>query len=114
VSLAFPLVASVVPAADLPGWLGPLDVVIAAALLVVALAITNAARGRIGSAVRDVCYRTYRVLAALPLVLFVGFLMVGHRLAWDVLLPGLGWRCWLLVYVLPAWLALWSGDSERV
>ena len=104
VSLAFPLVASVVPAADLPGWLGPLDVAVAAALLVVALAITSAARGRIGPAVRDVCYRAYRVLAALPLVLFVVFLIVGHRLAWDVPLPGLGWRYWLLVYVLrPGW-----------
>ena len=41
--------------------------------------------------------------------LILASLLLGDRLAWDVLLPGLGWRTWLLVYAFPAWLTLWTG-----
>ena len=40
------------------------------------------------------------------------FLLVGDRVAWSILLPGLAWRAWLLVYVLPAWLAAWRRPSS--
>jgi hypothetical protein len=112
VSLAFPVVASAFPRAQRATWIGALDVTLAVALLAAAMTIISAARGRIGVAVRETCYQLYRVLATLPLILFVVFLLLGDRLAWDVLLPGLGWRAWLLVYVLPAWLALWTRGAE--
>src|SRR5438067_11778645 len=74
VSLGFPIVGSVGPRGGPPTWFGVLDVAVAGALFVVALAVGRAARGRVGPAVRDACYHVYRVLAALPLALFVIFL----------------------------------------
>ena len=61
---------------------------------------------------RNTSYTVYRSLGSVPLVLFVGFLLVGDRLDWDVLLVGLGWRAWLLISVFPARLALWTRSPK--
>ena len=108
-SLAFPLVASTGPPGQPPVWVGVLDVGVAAALLAAAISADLVARRRISPAVRETSYRFYRLPATIPLILFLAFLLLGDRLAWDVLLPGLGWRTWLLVYAFPAWLTLWTG-----
>jgi hypothetical protein len=106
-SLAFPLVAGTVPG-QLPTWVGVLDVAVALALLATAGGITVVAREQIDGPVRETSYRFYRALATAPLILIVAFWLLGDHIKWDVLLIGLGWRTWLLVYCFPAWLALWT------
>ena len=40
------------------------------------------------------------------------FFVVGDQIGWHILLPGLAWRAWLLVWVLPAALSLWEGSPR--
>jgi hypothetical protein len=42
----------------------------------------------------------------------VVFFLAGDHVRWDVLLPGLAWRGWLLMYSLPAALALLGQASS--
>jgi len=44
----------------------------------------------------------------LPLALLAVFLVVGEQIRWNVLLPGLAWRAWLLLYLLPAGITAWE------
>jgi len=56
----------------------------------------------------------YRVTGAVPLLLLVIFFLAGPDVRWDILLVGLAWRGWLLMYSLPAMLAmLWPADSKE-
>ncbi len=58
-----------------------------------------------------VSYRIYRGLASGPLALLVLFFVVGDHIRWHVLLPGLAWRAWLLMYSLPAAIAAYQSDQ---
>ena len=40
------------------------------------------------------------VVGVIPVLLFV-YLLIGGRLNWTVLIIGLAWRAWLLLYTLP-------------
>ena len=48
----------------------------------------------------------YKHAGAVPLVLLAIFFVAGSLVRWDILLVGLAWRAWLLMYTLPATLAL--------
>lgn len=109
-SVMFPLVAGWTKTGDLPAWVGVLDVVVAFVWIVVMMAIEVLAQGRIEVEIKTLSYRIYRWLAHLLLVLLVMFFLMGDQINWGVLLPGLGWRLWLLVYTLPAALAVWRAD----
>ena len=111
VSLLFPLVASVRPAGNAPLWVGVLDVGLALLLLLLHALIVPQVRGRVDTAVELRAYRLYRSLAALPLLLLLLFFLVGDRILWGVLLPGLAWRSWLLLYSLPFVLAGWESAA---
>ena len=50
---------------------------------------------------------THRGATALLLLIGV-FLVVGERVGWHILLPGLAWRAW----VLPAALSLWRRQAR--
>jgi hypothetical protein len=56
----------------------------------------------------EAAFRAYRNLANVLLLLLVLFFVVGDAVQWGILLPGLAWRGWLLVLVLPSWIALWQ------
>ena len=50
-----------------------------------------------------------RILANIPIALLLLFFLAGDRIiCWDVLLVGLGWRFWLLCYVLPSVVSILS------
>jgi hypothetical protein len=107
ISVAFPLAAGLVATDRPPTWIGVLDVVFALAWAMTMMVIGSLVQGRINDDAKHTSYRLYRGLAHLLLVLLVTFFLFGDRINWTVLLLGLAWRLWLLVYTLPAALTLW-------
>jgi hypothetical protein len=108
VSLAFPVVASLVATANLPRWVGVLDVTLAGAVMLVMGIVTLRSQGRIDAHAQQRSYRVYRGALHLPLLLLIIFFLVGERIKWDILLIGLAWRTWVLLTILPAAFALWQ------
>jgi hypothetical protein len=78
---------------------GIIDVALAA-LLFLQLALLYRKRHAVTEGARARSYEICRWLALFPLLLFLIYLS-GASVKWDVLLIGLGWRCWYLVTVLP-------------
>jgi len=111
VSTAFPIAASIWPADALPTWVGILDVVLAFAAVGLAIRVVTLAEKQIGDRAIRGSYRVYRGLASVPLALLVLFFVVGDHIKWNVLLPGLAWRAWLLMYTLPAAIAAYRPDQ---
>ena len=106
-SVIFPLVAGLGAMERPLRWIGVLDVVFALAWVMVMMLIVGLAQNQIDIRAKETSYQIYRLLAHLLLVLLAAFFMVGDRINWNVLLPGLAWRLWWLVYTLPATLAVW-------
>ena len=111
ISTAFPVIGGVIPSETLPAWIGIADVMLAFVLVVVAFSTEVLVKGKIADEVVHDSYRLYRSMAILPLLLLVLFFLVGDALMWNVLLPGLAWRYWLLLYSLPKALTLWPMHS---
>jgi hypothetical protein len=101
VSVALLLFAST--RADLPSWGGPLDVVIAFTLVATGFLIWRRAGDRAG-------FREFRAghaaAAIVPALLLVAIWWYRESLDFNVLLPGLAWRTWLVLYTIPSALAL--------
>ncbi len=108
VSLAFPVFASLTTTESFPLWVGLLDGGLAIGLAILMIVITTITRGQMSSQAALASFRIYRILAHLLLVLLILFFLFGDRIKWAILLPGLAWRVWLLVYVLPAGLTAWG------
>ena len=108
----FPVVAAVAQPDPSPLWAGMADV--ALAILTCACGFTIAARAgeRFDDRVVRSAFRIYRVGATALLLLIGVFLVVGDRIGWHILLPGLAWRAWLLAWVLPAALSLWRSEPR--
>ena len=90
-----------------PGW-GTLDVGIAFVLAALAFAVFGLAKGRVNQQVEGLSYRAYRVLIHGIFALLLVFALLGDRIVWSNCLTGLAWRFWLLLYVLPAWVAVFG------
>ena len=88
---------------DLPRWGGPLDVVLAFSLVVTLALVDAAARGRVGA--RALAVGRYAAALVVPLAL-VAMWLFRERLDFNVLLPGLAWRSYVLLYGLPAAVAV--------
>ncbi|HEY7591346.1 MAG TPA: hypothetical protein VH723_10155 [Candidatus Limnocylindrales bacterium] len=102
VSTAFPILASFFQAEALPSPLGPLDVAIAVATILLGLAIEAGFRDSATDEDGLLAWRVVRILASVPLVLLAVYLLRPDTFRWDVLLVGLAWRVWLLVWILPS------------
>jgi hypothetical protein len=105
VSTVFPIVASLLPGDEAPRWLGILDVAVAAVLVVVGLVVVSKGPKSVDGPLASSVAQVLRAASTLFLALLVVFFVVGGAIKWHVLLPGLAWRAWLFVLVLPAWLA---------
>jgi hypothetical protein len=81
-----------------------LDVGIAFILAIMAFVVYGLAHGRVNKQVEQTTYRAYRMLIHGILILTAVFLLFGDRIVWINGLPGIAWRAWLLVYLLPEWL----------
>lgn len=88
---------------SIPHWVGPVDVAVALILIGVSAWIyTLASRMVDGPAIRS----SYTVATWLPAVALMAMWFYADRLIWNILLPGLAWRAWLLFYTLPRALAI--------
>lgn len=116
ISSAFPVTAAVLNRDRPPLWLGIADLAIAAILFCAAAALATRARSAVTDRHRlDSLRAAQWVIAVIP-VLLVAFFAFGSRVNWTVLLIGIGWRSWLLLYTLPflaAGLAGGSNESRR-
>lgn len=101
VSVALLLFAST--RSDLPAWGGPLDVAIAFTLVATAFLIWRRAGDRAG--LRELRIG-HGVAAIVPTLVLVAIWWYRDSLDFNVLLPGLAWRTWLVLYTIPSALAL--------
>ena len=113
ISTAFPIVASLVEADALPRLVGVLDVVVAALTIVVGLLLETRARDIVTAGHRATAWRILRLASSAILGLLVVFFVAPDAVAWPVLVLGLAWRTWLIVWILPSVVASLQGSSER-
>ena len=112
VSVSFPIVAALFVANPPPRWLGIADVVIAAGLVgSTAVAVTLVGR-RVADQDRITAYRISQGIVGVIPVLLVAYFVVGSRVNWTVLIIGLAWRAWLLLYSLPYLVAALRGRHD--
>jgi hypothetical protein len=77
------------------------DVGIAVALVFTAIAVASRTRATVTDQDRIAAFRaTQAVLGVVPALLALCF-VAGERVDWEVLVLGLAWRGWLLIYTLP-------------
>jgi len=114
VSSLFPVAASLLRVDRLPTWVGVADVALAACLVVSGMVIVSKKPSAFAPLVVATAFRLYRALSGTFLVLLVVFFVLGDRLRWDILLPGLAWRAWVLVIVAPSWVTLWHAQPQSV
>ncbi|HEX8240450.1 MAG TPA: hypothetical protein VF574_11990 [Allosphingosinicella sp.] len=106
----FLLSSALMLAASVSGGLLPmpvrlLDVILVPLVLGSVLLLERATPLEAKRAAASEAYHWLSVLAALPLALFVLFLVAPSVVHWEILLPGLAWRSWLLAQGMPAVLA---------
>ena len=101
VSTAFPVVAGFRNTETPSKWLGLADVGVAALLLAVAFTVASRVRNKVSNDDRLIAFRVSQALFSVIPVLLVGFFIAGDRIDWQVLIVGLAWRGWLLLYTLP-------------
>jgi hypothetical protein len=112
ISSAFTVVAGFVKDRDTwPKWWGVLDISIAFTLAILAIAILAFASGKVDKQAEDASYRAYRILIHGIFAVLVVFVLFGDRIAWCNCLTGFAWRFWLLLYGLPAWVAVFGATA---
>jgi hypothetical protein len=102
VSTAFPIVAAVLPGDVAPPLMGALDVGLAALTVIVAVTLESRSRETVTEGDRAAAWRVTRLGTTSLLALLVVFFVAPSTFRWDILLVGLAWRAWLLIWVLPA------------
>lgn len=113
ISAVFPVAAGLShDTASFPHWWGILDVGLAFVLASLALAVLAFGQSRITIQVEQETYAAYRVLIHGIFVLLVIFVFLGDRIVWAQCLSGIAWRSWLLLYVLPAWIAGYHAQNH--
>jgi hypothetical protein len=105
-SWIFPVGAGLVKnPSSLPQSWGTVDVALAFVVLVAALGIQGLAHGEVDKQAEQTSYRIYRSLMHSLLALAVLVMLEGGRIHWAYCATGFLWRTWLLLYILPWWLA---------
>ena len=104
VSTAFPVMALFGPY-GLPSEIGIVDLGVASIALVAGFTLESRARDLVSEADRATSWRVIRLGATAGLVLLAVFFVAPKALGWDVLIIGLVWRAWLLIWVLPSLVA---------
>lgn len=82
-----------------------MDVALAFVVAVAALGIQGLAHRNVDRQAEQTAYRIYRSLVHAILALGVVVMVAGDRINWVRCATGFLWRTWLLLYILPWWLA---------
>jgi len=91
-------------------WLGGLDVLTAFAVAIIGILIYAKAWNRVGNSERQI---SYRLATALPVTMLLAMWVFANRIMWwDVLLPGLAWRTYVVLQTLPAAIAVWKPQDS--
>jgi hypothetical protein len=80
-------------------------VALAFVVAVAALGIQGLAHRSVDKQAEQTAYRIYRSLIHAILVVGVVIMVAGDRINWVKCATGFLWRTWLLLYILPWWLA---------
>jgi len=107
ISVTLLLIASTTPVPFKPGqltWQGVVDVATAFAVVITGIGVTLKAGALVDHEARRL---SYGIATVPPALLLLGMWLFQDRLRWNVLLPGLAWRSYVLLFSLPAALALW-------
>lgn len=105
-SWIFPVAAGLVRNPTvLPRWWGTVDVALAFVVAVAAFGIQGLAHRNVDKLAEQTAYRIYRSLMHALLVMAVVVMLAGDRIKWVNCATGFLWRTWLLLYILPWWLA---------
>lgn len=101
ISTVFPVIAGGIPSVQQYRWLGVADGVIALMLVVTAMAVASRTRLVVSDRDRLAALEVTRAVVTVIPILLVVFFLAGTRIDWTVLIIGLAWRGWLLIYTLP-------------
>jgi hypothetical protein len=93
----------------IPRWGGPVDVAAALGLFLFALWAYRTTAGTIDVRALRV---SYYVALLLPSLLLAAMWWFADRLIWNILLPGLAWRLYLVMEVLPRVLTMFRTNSR--
>jgi hypothetical protein len=106
VSWVFPVAAGLAKdTSAFPKWWGPIDVILAFVVAIVAFGIQIQTRGKVDRQAEDATYRIYRTVTHGILLVGVLVMLDGDRITWAHCVTGFLWRAWLGLYILPWWLA---------
>lgn len=104
VSSAFPILASFLYT-DVdqppPSWVGIADVLTGAALFATTAWVVHRRQHAVTNADRIEAFHLSQVVFAIVPALLIVFFVAGDRIRWPVLVIGMAWRGWLLLYALP-------------
>jgi hypothetical protein len=100
-STLFPVAASLRVGQPPLRWLGIADVSVAALLVVLVMVVYARTRAAVRDRHRLAAHRVGQTVLGVVPVLLALFLVAGQRVDWTVLVIGLAWRGWLLLYSLP-------------
>ena len=101
VSAIFPIVGAIFVAKSPPRWIGIADVILAAALFGLTAIVVAGSSRTVADHHRLAALRVSQALLGAAPALIAVYFIVGSRLNWTVLVIGLAWRMWLLIYSLP-------------
>ena len=101
VSVIFPMVGGLFVASPPPGWLGVADVIIAAVLFASTAVVVARVRRRVTDHDRLTALRISQMVIGVVPVLIAAYFVMGNRVNWTVLVLGIAWRAWLLLYSMP-------------
>lgn len=94
----FVLALAITPGGARPAWLTPLEIALIVALVWLTVWLQARTTRQISL---EGLWRSYSIAALLPALVVVGLWQYGTQFVADALMPGVGWRLWLLLYTLP-------------
>jgi hypothetical protein len=114
ISSVFPIVAGLSQdTSSFPKLWGILDVAIALLLAIMAFVVYGLAHNKVNKQVEETTYRAYRVLIHVLFAFILIFFLFGDRITWINGLPGIEWRFWLLLYLLPEWFGVMGNSMGK-
>jgi hypothetical protein len=88
-------------------------VAVAFVLAISAFGIQALVRGKVDKRAEEATYRIYRASTHVIIAVAVLVILAGDRIVWASCATGFLWRAWLLLYILPWWVAAARPGIDR-